>query len=65
MIMSLEMKDTRLLFDFDLRRMRKQKKRGTGPAVDWIVIIDEEKHVIIDEEKQRGTAFSLLLLCTS
>lgn len=55
--MSLEMKDTRLLFDFDLRRMRKQKKRGTGPAVDWIVIIDEEK--------QRGTAFSLLLLCTS
>lgn len=57
MIMSLEMKDTRLLFDFDLRRMRKQKKRGTGPAVDWIVIIDEEK--------QRGTAFSLLLLCTS
>lgn len=57
MIMSLEMKDTRLLFDFDLTRMRKQKKRGTGPAVDWIVIIDEEK--------QRGTTFSLLLLCTS
>lgn len=55
--MSLEMKDTRLLFDFDLTRMRKQKKRGTGPAVDWIVIIDEEK--------QRGTTFSLLLLCTS
>lgn len=57
MIMSLEMKDTRLLFDFDLTRMRKQKIRGTGPAVDWIVIIDEEK--------QRGTTFSLLLLCTS
>lgn len=59
MIMSLEMKDTRLLFDFDLVRMRKQqkKRKETGPAVDWIVITDEEK--------QRGTAFSLLLLCTS
>lgn len=57
--MSLEMKDTRLLFDFDLVRMRKQqkKRKETGPAVDWIVITDEEK--------QRGTAFSLLLLCTS
>lgn len=55
--MSLEMKDTRLLFDFDLAKMRKQQRRGTGPAVDWIMIIDEEK--------QRVTAFSLLLLCTS
>lgn len=59
MIMGFEMKDTRLLVDFDFVRNAAVARRegGTGPAVVWIVIIDEEK--------RRGTAFSLRLLCTS
>jgi len=51
-IMGFEMKDTRLLVDSE-----NATRKGTGPAVVWIMMIDEEK--------QRGTASSLPLLYTS